>query len=39
LKQCKKKIALDEYYNMKAEIQLFGNEIEKFLISASIRTL
>jgi hypothetical protein len=28
----KKKVTLDNYFNMKAEIYVFTNEIEKFLI-------
>lgn len=32
----KKKVTLDNYFNTKAEIHLFTNEIEKFLIKASI---
>ena len=32
----KKKVTLDNYFNTKAEIHLFTNEIEKFMIKASI---
>lgn len=35
----KKKVTLDNYFNMKAEINVFANEIEKFLIRASVKTL
>ena len=35
----KKKVTLDTYFNMKAEIYVFSNEIEKFMIKASIKTL
>jgi len=32
----KKKVTLDNYFNMKAEIYVFQNEIEKFMIRASV---
>ena len=32
----KKKVILDNYYGMKAELAVFGNEIEKLIINASI---
>jgi hypothetical protein len=32
----KKKVTLDNYFNMKAEIHVFSNEIEKFMIRASV---
>lgn len=35
----KKKVTLDAYFGMKAEIQVFSNEIEKFLIQASVTAL
>lgn len=35
----KKKVTLDTYFTTKAEIQLFSNEVEKFLIKASVRAL
>ena len=35
----KKKVTLDNYFNTKAEIYVFSNEIEKFLIRASVKTL
>jgi hypothetical protein len=35
----KKKVTLDNYFNMKAEIYIFSNEIEKFMIRASVKTL
>jgi hypothetical protein len=35
----KKKVTLDAYFNTKAEISVFSNEIEKFLIRASVQTL
>lgn len=35
----KKKVILDEYFNTKAEISVYQNEIEKLIIKASIRTL
>lgn len=35
----KKKVTLDAYFNMKAEINVFSNEIEKFMIRASVKTL
>lgn len=35
----KKKVTLDNYFNTKAEIQVFSNEIEKFIIRASVKTL
>ena len=35
----KKKVTLDNYFNTKAEIQVFSNEIEKFIIRASCQTL
>lgn len=35
----KKKVTLDNYFNMKAEIYVFSNEIEKFMIRASVKTL
>lgn len=35
----KKKVTLDSYFNTKAEISVYSNEIEKFLIRASVRTL
>ena len=37
--QLKKKVALDNYFNVKAEIIVYSNEIEKFLIQASVKTL
>jgi len=35
----KKKVTLDNYFNTKAEIHVFSNELEKFLIRASVKTL
>lgn len=35
----KKKVTLDNYFNTKAEIHVFSNEIEKFMIRASCNTL
>jgi hypothetical protein len=35
----KKKVVLDEYFTTKSEILLFSNEIEKFIIKASVRAL
>jgi hypothetical protein len=35
----KKKVILDKYYNTKAEVIVFSNEIEKLLIMASVKTL
>jgi len=35
----KKKVILDNYYGMKAELAVFGNEIEKLIINASVQTL
>ena len=35
----KKKVILDEYFNTKAEISVYQNELEKLIIKASIRTL
>ena len=35
----KKKVTLDSYFNTKAEISVFSNEIEKFFIKASVLTL
>jgi hypothetical protein len=35
----KKKVTLDNYFNTKAEIHVFSNEIEKFIIRASVKTL
>jgi hypothetical protein len=35
----KKKVTLDSYYNTKAEISVFSNEIEKLMIKASVMTL
>ena len=35
----KKKVTLDQYFKTKAEILLFSNEIEKFLIKASVSAL
>lgn len=35
----KKKVTLDNYFNTKAEISVFSNEIEKFMIRASVKTL
>jgi hypothetical protein len=35
----KKKVTLDSYFSTKAEIAVYSNEIEKFLIRASVRTL
>lgn len=32
----KKKVTLDNYFNTKAEIYVFSNEIEKFLIKGSV---
>ena len=32
----KKKVTLDNYFNTKAEIYVFSNEIEKFLIRGSV---
>ena len=32
----KKKVTLDNYYGMKAELAVFGNEIEKLIINASV---
>lgn len=32
-------MTLDNYFNMKAEIYVFSNEIEKFMIRASVKTL
>lgn len=37
--QLKKKVALDNYFNVKAEIIVYSNEIEKLLIKASVKTL
>jgi hypothetical protein len=34
-----KKVTLDNYYNTKAEISVFSNEIEKLIIEASVKTL
>lgn len=35
----KKKVTLDNYFCTKADIQVFSNEVEKFLINASVKTL
>jgi hypothetical protein len=35
----KKKVTLDAYFNTKAEIAVYSNEIEKCLIKASVVTL
>ena len=35
----KKKVTLDDYFNTKAEITVFQNEIEKLIIEASVKTL
>lgn len=35
----KKKVTLDNYFNTRAEIHVFSNEIEKFIIRASVKTL
>jgi len=35
----KKKVTLDNYFNTKAEITVFSNEIEKLIIEASVKTL
>ena len=35
----KKKVTLDNYFNTKAEIHVFSNEIEKFIIRSSVKTL
>jgi len=35
----KKKVTLDAYFSTKAEIAVFSNEIEKFIIEASVKTL
>jgi hypothetical protein len=35
----KKKVALDNYFTIKSELHVFKNEIEKFLIAASIKVL
>ncbi len=35
----KKKVTLDNYFSTKSEIQVFSNEIEKFVIKASVKTL
>jgi hypothetical protein len=35
----KKKVILDRYFNTKAEVLVFSNEIEKLLIMASVKTL
>lgn len=35
----KKKVTLDNYFATKAEIQVYSNEIEKFIIQSSVQTL
>jgi hypothetical protein len=35
----KKKVTLDTWFTTKAEIELFSNEIEKFIMQASISAL
>lgn len=35
----KKKVNLDFYFNVKAEIIVYSNEIEKLIIKASVKTL
>lgn len=35
----KKKVILDNYFDKKADIAVFSNEIEKLIIQASIKTL
>ena len=35
----KKKVTLDNYFSTKAEIQVYSNELEKFVIRASVKTL
>ena len=35
----KKKVTIDNYFTTKAEIELYGNEMEKFMMIASIKVL
>lgn len=35
----KKKVTLDTYFTTKAEIELYSNELEKYLMQASIAAL
>lgn len=35
----KKKATIDVYFTTKAEIELYGNEIERLLVMASVETL
>ena len=38
-KQLKKKVAIDTYYGLKAAVAVYGNELEKLIIQASIHCL
>ena len=38
-KQLKKKVAIDTYYGLKAQVAVYGNELEKLVILASIECL
>jgi hypothetical protein len=35
----KKKVALDSYFNTKAEVQVYQNEIERLIINSAVKTL